>query len=68
MRAGLTPAERAEIKSAYQAIHRTGIGQNDAIAYLQNVKTDAGRRLLEFFASGSGRGAGVRASKPLRAA
>jgi UDP-N-acetylglucosamine acyltransferase len=64
MRAGFTPAERAEIKTAYQAIHRTGIGQNDAVAYLQNVvKTEAGRRLLDFFTSGSRRGTGVRAFK-----
>jgi UDP-N-acetylglucosamine acyltransferase len=68
MRAGFTPAERAEIKSAYQAIHRKGVGQNEALAYLQNVKTDAGRRLLEFFSSGSRRGTRVRAVKHLRAA
>jgi len=69
MRARFKPEERDEIKAAYQAIHRTGLGRNEAVEYLQRaVKTDAGRRLLDFFAAESKRGAGIRAYKPGRAA
>jgi UDP-N-acetylglucosamine acyltransferase len=69
VRAGLTRPEREELKAAYKALHRTGIGRNEAINYLQGaVKTDAGRRLLDFFVASSGRGAGIRACKPAQAA
>ena len=69
MRAGLTRPERDELKAAYQTLHRSGIGRNDAINYLQAaVRTDAGRRLLDFFLDSSGRGAGIRAFKPSHAA
>lgn len=69
MRAGLSREERQEIKLAFQAIHRTGIGRNDAVQYLEGmVQTEAGKRLLEFFLADSKRGSGVRAYKPHRAA
>ena len=69
MRAGLTREERDEIKAAYQAIHRSGLSRNAAVEYLQGaVTTDAGLRLLDFFAAKSARGAGLRPFKPTPAA
>lgn len=61
-RAGISPVERDEIKAAYVAIHRSGMAWNAAVAYLEStVTTPAGLRLLDFFAAGSSRGAGLRA-------
>jgi UDP-N-acetylglucosamine acyltransferase len=69
MRAGFGREERDEIKAAYQAIHRTGIGRNAALEYLEStVTTPAGRRLLAFFANESKRGAITRSHRSLRAA
>jgi UDP-N-acetylglucosamine acyltransferase len=69
MRAGFTSAEREEIKAAYHAIHRQGMGRNGAIVYLQEtVKTGAGRRLLGFFAADTRRGASTSATRSRRAA
>jgi UDP-N-acetylglucosamine acyltransferase len=68
-RAGFTLAEREEVKAAYQAIHRSGIGRSAAIEYLTGtVKTPAGKRLLDFFLADTARGTGIRAFKPDRAA
>jgi UDP-N-acetylglucosamine acyltransferase len=69
MRSGFSPAERDEIKAAFQAIHRTGMGQNAAVEYLKrSVKTEAGLRLLAFFTAESKRGAGIRPHRPPQAA
>ena len=60
-RAGFTLGERAELRAAFGAIYRDGMGRNAAVQYLQNaMTTDAGRRLLAFFAHESARGSGMR--------
>lgn len=60
-RAGFSLAERTELRAAFGAIYRDGIGRNAAVRYLQTaVTTDAGRRLLAFFAHDSSRGSGMR--------
>ena len=60
-RAGFSLAERAELRAAFGAIYRDGIGRNAAVRYLQStVATDAGRRLLAFYAHDSTRGSGMR--------
>jgi hypothetical protein len=60
-RAGLSLAERTELRAAFGAIYRDGIGRNAAVRYLQTaVTTDAGRRLLAFYAHDSSRGSGMR--------
>ena len=64
-RAGFSVSERMELKAAFSAIYRDGIGRNAAVKYLQtNVATDAGRRLLDFFAADSSRGPGMRLYEP----
>ncbi len=67
-RAGLTVSERAELRAAFAAIYRRGIGRNAALEYLQNtMTTDAGRRLLAFYAYPStrgSRGSGMRLYEP----
>lgn len=64
-RAGFTVGERMELKAAFSAIYRDGIGRNAAVKYLQStVATDAGRRLLAFFATDSSRGPGMRLYQP----
>jgi UDP-N-acetylglucosamine acyltransferase len=60
-RAGLSLAERAELRAAFGAIYRDGIGRNAAVRYLQTtVTTDAGRRLLAYYTHNSARGSGMR--------
>jgi UDP-N-acetylglucosamine acyltransferase len=67
-RAGLTVGERMELKAAFSAIYRDGIGRNAAIKYLSTtVSTEAGRRLLAFFATDSSRGPGMRLYEPTAA-
>lgn len=57
MRARMSPLERTEIKTAFRAIYRSGLGHHDAIAYLTSyVTSDAGRRLVEFISISSKRG------------
>jgi len=69
MRAGITRGERDELKAAYQAIHRKGLGRDAATAYLQaTVRTPAGLRLLDFFTAYSKRGAGIGIARLRRAA
>lgn len=69
MRSDMSRDEREEIKLAYQALHRSGIGRNAAIQYLEStVRTEAGRRLLAFFTADSQRGSGIRAHRPSHAA
>lgn len=64
-RAGFSVSERMELKAAFSAIYRDGIGRNAAVKYLQTtVATDAGRRLLAFFAADSSRGPGMRLYQP----
>ncbi|WP_428306679.1 acyl-ACP--UDP-N-acetylglucosamine O-acyltransferase [Lacipirellula sp.] len=68
-RAGLTLGERAELRAAFGAIYRSGIGRNAAVQYLQDtMTTEAGRRLLAFYAHGSARGSGMRLYDPGSAA
>lgn len=68
-RAGLSPAERQEIKTAFRVIYRAGLGRSAAIEYLAGaVCTDAGRRLLEFMAGDSARGVATRSPNSARAA
>ena len=68
-RAGLTLDERYELKAAFAAIYRKGIGRNEAVRYLQSVvKTEAGRRLLSFYAQDSARSSRVRLFDPQQAA
>lgn len=60
-RAGFSVDERNELKAAFAAIYRAAIGRNAALHYLQStMSTDAGRRLLAFYAHQSTRGAGMR--------
>lgn len=60
-RAGFSLAERAELRAAFGAIYRDGIGRNAAVQYLRGaMTTDAGRRLLAFYAHDSARGSGMR--------
>jgi UDP-N-acetylglucosamine acyltransferase len=57
MRAGLSSAERNEIKSAFRIIFRSGCSRDDALKALsESVVTDAGRRIVEFMAKDSARG------------
>jgi UDP-N-acetylglucosamine acyltransferase len=63
LRSRMSVEERAEIKSAYFAIHRSGMSWNAAVDYLRaNARTPAGLRLLGFFATSSSRGAGLRSN------
>lgn len=60
-RAGFSLEERTELKAAFSEIYRGRLGRTAAVAYLQGaVTTGAGRRLLEFFAADTSRGAGLR--------
>jgi UDP-N-acetylglucosamine acyltransferase len=69
MRAGLLAEEKHEIKAAYRVIYRAGLGRNAAVDYLAaTVKTDAGRRLLDFMAGDSPRGVATRSPNSARAA
>jgi len=57
IRAGLSSAERADIKAAYRILYRSGTRGEAAIQSLaESVQTEAGRRLLEFMDRGSSRG------------
>jgi UDP-N-acetylglucosamine acyltransferase len=68
-RAGLSMDERREIKAAFQAIYRAGLGRGPAIGYLSGaVTTDAGRRLLDFMIGETQRGVATRSQRPPRAA
>jgi UDP-N-acetylglucosamine acyltransferase len=68
-RAGLSPDERHEIKTAFRVIYRAGLGRSAAIDYLAGaVSTEAGRRLLEFMAGDSHRGVATRSPNSARAA
>jgi UDP-N-acetylglucosamine acyltransferase len=63
VRSRMSVEERAEIKSAYFAIHRSGMAWNAALDYLRvNARTPAGLRLLRFFATSSSRGTGLRSN------
>ena len=56
-RAGMGIDERNEIKHAQQIIYRSGLGHQQVLATLaEELKTDAGRRLLEFLQPASRRG------------
>lgn len=60
-RAGFSVEERKELKAAFAAIYRAVKGRNAALQYLQStMTTSAGRRLLDFYAHESTRGAGMR--------
>ncbi|WP_428307836.1 acyl-ACP--UDP-N-acetylglucosamine O-acyltransferase [Lacipirellula sp.] len=68
-RAGFTIDERHELKAAFAAIYRQGIGRNEAVRYLEaTVKTEAGHRLLSFYAHDSARSSRVRLFDPQQAA
>lgn len=68
MRAGLSAAERLEIKSAFRIIYRSGMLRECVLEELRTTLTTvAGRTLFEFMANSSGRGVG-RESIPLRRA
>jgi UDP-N-acetylglucosamine acyltransferase len=57
MRAGLSAAERDDIKSAFRIIFRSGRSRDDALqALMESVVTDAGRQLVEFMAKDTARG------------
>jgi UDP-N-acetylglucosamine acyltransferase len=56
-RAGMSVDERNEIKQALHIIYRSGKSHQQALAALtETVKTEAGRRLLEFLQPASRRG------------
>jgi len=57
IRAGVSRAERKEIKHAYRQIYRAGLSHAAAVKMLTaTIRTPAGHRLLEFLASVSTRG------------
>ena len=56
-RAGFSPLERKEIKSAYRLMYRSGIARPQVIERLTaSVDTDLGRRFVEFLTAPSHRG------------
>ncbi len=55
-RAGLTLAEREEIKAAHRVIYRLGLCRDEAAEYLEALVTPAGQRLREFMSARSKRG------------
>jgi UDP-N-acetylglucosamine acyltransferase len=56
-RAGFTSRERHEIRVAYKTLFRSGLAFPQALAQVaETVKTDPGRRLVEFLQSPSKRG------------
>jgi UDP-N-acetylglucosamine acyltransferase len=56
-RAGFSPQERKEIKSAYRLMYRSGVSRPEVIERLAaNVETDLGRRFVEFLTAPSHRG------------
>jgi UDP-N-acetylglucosamine acyltransferase len=57
LRSGFTPAEREEIKAAYRVIYRSGLGRQETQQQLaSSLKTEAGKRLLDFINAQSRRG------------
>ncbi len=56
-RAGFSPEARAEVRSIYKLLFRSGIGFRDAVARMPElIRTDAGRRMLEFASAPTKRG------------
>jgi UDP-N-acetylglucosamine acyltransferase len=56
-RASLSREERQEIRAAYKTLYRSGVPLRDAVARVaEMVKTDPGRRLVEFLEAPSKRG------------
>ena len=56
-RAGLTPEERHEIRACHRVLFRSGLHLPEAIERVAKmVRTDPGRRLLEFLRAPSKRG------------
>jgi UDP-N-acetylglucosamine acyltransferase len=69
MRAGFTPVERQEIKTAFRIIYRCGMSHQAALDYLSGyVTSDAGHRLLAFCSEKSKRGLSRNANRLKRAA
>lgn len=57
MRAGMSSAERREIRDIFRDIYSAGMGHAQVIEHLGGrIQTDAGRRLLEFISADSHRG------------
>ena len=56
-RTGFTPEQRQEIRAAYKMLFRSGLPFRSALAHVaETVKTDPGRRLVEFLQVPSKRG------------
>ncbi len=56
-RAEFSADARAEVRAAYKLLFRSGLGFRDALSRLrETVRTDAGRRMLEFASAPSKRG------------
>lgn len=56
-RSGFTPEQRREIRIAYKTLYRAGLSFPDAVERVaQTVRTDAGRRLVEFLRAPTLRG------------
>jgi UDP-N-acetylglucosamine acyltransferase len=57
IRARLSALDRQEIKAAYRIIYRLGIGHEEIVAHLSGyVRSESGRKLLDFVAGTSRRG------------
>lgn len=69
MRAGMSSAERREIRDIFRDVYHAGMGHIQVIEHLGGViKTDAGRRLLEFISADSHRGISADSARKRKAA
>jgi UDP-N-acetylglucosamine acyltransferase len=69
MRAGISAAERREIRDVFRDIYHAGMGHAQVIEHLSSrIVTDAGKRLLEFIAADSHRGIAADSARSRKAA